>query len=247
VYFDAKLTILVANHHLMDIQTDPGGGILPFAVETRRPGGIIGFDTSCPLSAVGLVWPTVGGMAPDPGGVFRLLRRGIVAMAPAEVPTGNDTGRQLGRVSVGRDGLRAVVWLSGEHDLATKGAVATALADAVAADVDVVVDLTDARFMDACILGVLVHSRGLLADGGWSLTFRGAQGVARRVIEVCGLAGLIEGPVGMGPRQRSAPSALETWVEVPPADSPGQSRRPSGRVGADSDAQCRTVSAAEGP
>jgi hypothetical protein len=42
----------------------------------------------------------------------------------------------------------------------------------------------------------MVHSRGLLADCGRRLTFRGAQGVARRVIEVCGLAGLIEGPGG---------------------------------------------------
>jgi anti-anti-sigma regulatory factor len=67
--------------------------------------------------------------------------------------TGNQTGAEFGTVRVGCDGLRAAVWLSGEHDLTTKGAVTAALDDAVAAEVDVVVDLTDARFMDASILG----------------------------------------------------------------------------------------------
>jgi anti-anti-sigma factor len=155
-------------------------------------------------------------------------------MAPPEVPTGNESGRQL--VRVGRDGSRAVVWLSGEHDLATKGAVSAALADALADEADVVVDLTDARFMDACILGVMVHSRSLLADRGRSLTFRGAKGVPLRVIEVCGLGGLIEGSVGVAPAERAAPSALETWVEVPPAGSSRQSRRPPDRVAAGNDA-----------
>ncbi len=195
-----------------------------------------GRGTSCPLS-VGLVWPTLGGEAPDPGSVFGRQRCGIEAMAPIDVPRGNQTGAEPGSVRLGRDGGRTLVWLSGKHDLATKGAVTAALADAFTADVDVVVDLSDARFMDASILGVMVHSRRLLAYRGRSLTFRGAPRVARRLIEVCGLAGLIEGPVGVAPAERAAPSALETWVEVPPAGNPCQGRRPPGRVAAGNDAQ----------
>ena len=128
------------------------------------------------------------------------------------------------------------MWLSGKHILATKGAVTAALADAFTADVDVVVDLTDARLMDASILGVMVHSRG--SRGPWpepDLSGSAACG-AVRVIEVCGLAGLIEGPVGVAPAEWVAPSALETWVEVPPAGSPCQGRRPPGWVAAGNDA-----------
>jgi anti-anti-sigma factor len=151
-----------------------------------------------------------------------MIAKGMEAMAAEEVLGWTQTGGQLRRVRLGLGGVRSVVWLSGEHDLTTQRVVTAALACAAAAEVDVVVDLTDVSFMDASILGVMVDSHRLLADRGNRLTFRGAQGVARRVIEVCGLADLIEGPV----------NALETWVEVPsgkPADS-ANVLRPNGGV-----------------
>jgi anti-anti-sigma factor len=128
-----------------------------------------------------------------------MMQEGIEAMAATDVSGGNQAGAEFGRVRVGRDGVRAVVWLSGEHDVATKRAVTAALADAVDAEVDVVVDLADAWFMDASIIGVLIQGCWLLAERGRSLTFRGVQGVALWVIGMCGLAGLIEGPAGVAP------------------------------------------------
>lgn len=140
-------------------------------------------------------------------------------MATDEAHTEDRDGGERVGVRAGSDGPGTVVWLSGEHDLASKDAVAVALAKAVALDddADVVIDLTDASFIDASILGAMVRCHHVLAGRARRLRVRGAEGLPRRVIEICEVAELIEKtPVASNDQER-APTALESWVEVPSA------------------------------
>lgn len=159
-------------------------------------------------------------------------------MASAENARGHDDDDlEPGAVRVAADGTHTVVWLSGEHDLATVGLIGTALVEALAVDrCDVVVDLSEVAFIDASTLGALVHGRELLASRGRRLTVRSPPRSPRRVLELCGLAALIEATSSAGTAQdHGAATALGTWVEVPPsaplAGSPPPDQRDSARAG----------------
>ena len=111
------------------------------------------------------------------------------------------------------DGGRSVVWLRGEHDLATVGALFEIVARAIAfGDADVVLDLSAVEFMDASTVGVIIAASELLGRGSRSLVLRSPSRCARRLIELCGLSDLLE-TVDAGPD--GAASALGTWVAVP--------------------------------
>jgi len=87
------------------------------------------------------------------------------------------------------DGVRTVVWLHGEHDLASVGALSGTLAEAVELDdANVVVDLSGVEFMDASTLGVLVSARLALRARSRSLSLRAPSTPAERVLVICGLA-----------------------------------------------------------
>lgn len=143
----------------------------------------------------------------------------------APSPGKDDVGREPVRPQVGRHGDRTAVWLSGEHDIATAALISTALVEAMAIDdADVVVDLADVSFMDASTIGVFAAGRELLGSRDRHLTVRSPQRGPRAVLELCGLAELIEtSPVG--PDGHGAATALETWVEVPPASRPANTPR----------------------
>lgn len=95
--------------------------------------------------------------------------------------------------SEGSEVDRTVLWLRGDHDVATVGGLSELVTDAVAADTDdVVVDLSGVTFMDGSTVGVLVRAHDLLRTCSRSLVLRSPSRCARRVLDVCGLSGLVE-------------------------------------------------------
>jgi anti-anti-sigma factor len=92
-----------------------------------------------------------------------------------------------------RDGDRTVVWLEGDHDIATVFALGDALEKATAdGAADVIVDLSGVTFIGAASVGVLLRGLDNLRRQSRSLTLRAPSRCARRVIEVFGLSGLVE-------------------------------------------------------
>jgi anti-sigma B factor antagonist len=102
---------------------------------------------------------------------------------------------------VAREGDRTVIWLSGEYDLANMTALADELAAAIdLEDADLVVDLTEVQFIDASTFGVLAQAQGLLLQRSRRLTLRNPTRFVRRIIDILGLAQLIDSaPSGGGP------------------------------------------------
>jgi anti-anti-sigma factor len=96
----------------------------------------------------------------------------------------------------------ACVRLSGEHDASTVPLIRRALDAALALDADVVVDLARVGFLGAAPIGELLGARAALLERSRTLTMRAPSRSARRIFELCGLSGLIE---GAGRTQRLAP------------------------------------------
>ena len=94
---------------------------------------------------------------------------------------------------VSRDGDRAVVWLDGEQDIATESILADTLATVTSAcDANLVVDLSGVTFMSTATIDQLVRARNLLLGLSRNLTLRSPSKSARRLLDLCGLAGLVE-------------------------------------------------------
>lgn len=94
---------------------------------------------------------------------------------------------------VSRDGDRTVVWLDGDHDVATVFALADALEQATLVDgADLIVDLSGVTFIGAATIGVLLRVLDNLRRQSRSLTLRSPSRCAMRVIDVFGLTGLLE-------------------------------------------------------
>jgi anti-anti-sigma factor len=67
------------------------------------------------------------------------------------------------------------------------------LARAIAANHDdLTVDLSEVTFIDAGTIGALISGRNRLHGQSRSLRLRSPSGSARRVLEACGLTGLID-------------------------------------------------------
>ena len=100
---------------------------------------------------------------------------------PAEVRVGQAS---LGSVAVQSVDGAAIIVLRGEHDLATVPLVEDAVARARSAG-PVVVDLTDAAFIDSSIISVLVrYSRPADSGRAWSQLALAVppEGVVRRIL-----------------------------------------------------------------
>jgi anti-sigma B factor antagonist len=83
---------------------------------------------------------------------------------------------------------RAVVWLEGEHDIATVSILTDTLTRAISADdADVIVDLSGVTFIDAATVGVLISARNSLHRESRSLMLRSPSRFAGRVLDLCGL------------------------------------------------------------
>jgi anti-anti-sigma factor len=91
-----------------------------------------------------------------------------------------------------RDAAHTVVWLRGEHDISTVGALSETLARAIARDADVVVDLSEVDFMGAATVGVIIRAGELLGLRSRSLAVRSPSRCARRILDLCGRAGLLD-------------------------------------------------------
>ena len=92
-----------------------------------------------------------------------------------------------------RDGDRTVVWLEGDHDIATVFALADALERAMSTNAaDVIVDLSGVTFIGAASVGVLLRGLDNLRRQSRNLTLRAPSRCARRVIDVFGLSSLVE-------------------------------------------------------
>jgi anti-sigma B factor antagonist len=93
----------------------------------------------------------------------------------------------------GGDADRGVVSLRGEYDISTVTALSETLARAIALDdADLIVDLSGVRFMDASTIGVIVRACNILRLRSRTLVLRSPSALARRVLEVCGLAVLVD-------------------------------------------------------
>jgi anti-sigma B factor antagonist len=114
---------------------------------------------------------------------------------------------------------RTVVWVRGEHDLATRDALVAAISRAGHLEhADLLVDLSGLTFMDASTIGAIVGSANRLRSASQSLALRSPSPSARRVLELCGLTHCMH-PAGVpAPRPFGMAAALSSWVEVPPTE-----------------------------
>ena len=127
------------------------------------------------------------------------------------------TGKGERRVYVDCAPAGDVVRLRGEHDLATRAAVAEVIGERVTLGRgDVVIDLSAVTFMDASTVGVIVGARNALRHRDRDLVLRDASSCARRLVELCGLTDLLERPHDR-PAAARRRDALSSWVTVPTA------------------------------
>ncbi|HLF98891.1 MAG TPA: STAS domain-containing protein [Acidimicrobiia bacterium] len=113
----------------------------------------------------------------------------------------------------------AVVWVRGEHDISTVGALTDTLARAIAFDsTEVVVDLSGVQFMDAATVSVIVRTREYLRERQRALVLRSPSTSAKRIFDLCELSDLFD----VSPdAPTSLAEALESWVAVPRSDRHG--------------------------
>jgi len=120
-----------------------------------------------------------------------------------------------------------IIWLRGEHDIATDGTLRRVLTRAIALNnAAIVLDLSKVELMSASTLDVIVKAQVFLQQQSRSLTMRSPSPQVRRIIQICGLDNLLSS----GPDQRDAVAgkALGSWVAVPDAEQVGrQPARPS--------------------
>ena len=88
---------------------------------------------------------------------------------------------------------RTVIWLEGEHDIATVPALADTLARAISGDAaDLVIDLSGVEFIGAATIDELIRCRARLCLQSRTLTVRSPSRCARRLLDLCGLADIVE-------------------------------------------------------
>lgn len=114
-----------------------------------------------------------------------------------------------------------VVWLRGEHDASTSAALSDTIGWAMALDdTNLMVDLSGVQFMSTATLGVIVEARVHLGRRSRSLAVRAPSRCARRLLDLCGLADLVD-PRPATTTGATATTALSMWVAVPVADRAG--------------------------
>lgn len=91
-------------------------------------------------------------------------------------------------IEVVRTAEAAVIVLHGEHDLLTSDELATCLSAEIETSDLVVVDVTDAEFIDASFLHNILRADRLAAENGSQFILQmGTAPIVRRVIEVSGV------------------------------------------------------------
>jgi anti-anti-sigma factor len=118
------------------------------------------------------------------------------------------------------------VWLTGEHDIPTDGALSQVLARAIALGPSaVVIDMSELEFIGTSTLGTIVRAKDFLRRRSGTLTVRSAPPFIRRIIDICGLNELLA-PEEAG---NVAATALGPWVAASgqPAQTSPWGRAPS--------------------
>jgi anti-anti-sigma factor len=101
------------------------------------------------------------------------------------------------------DGAVTVVALSGEADRATLHVVREVLADVIAGEGDVVVDLAQVEFIDTAALRVVLQAREALKGSGRHLTLRSPSRSAGRLLGLLGLGHLAGPPLSIERKEMS--------------------------------------------
>jgi len=134
-------------------------------------------------------------------------------MADAESSCGAVVRRDVAALTTSAAGS-LVVWVRGEHDLSTTRDLWATMARAVALDGDVVLDLSGVEFMDAAIVRVILRTRELLRVRSRSLAVRSPSARARRVLELCDVADLIDAGGVEIERTTGSGEALGSWIAM---------------------------------
>ena len=92
-------------------------------------------------------------------------------------------------LSVEQQDGATVVSVAGEIDMITAPKLRECL---LAAQGDVVVDLSAVSFLDSSGIAALINARSQLDAAGGNLTLRNPKGLIRRALEIIGLADWIE-------------------------------------------------------
>jgi anti-sigma B factor antagonist len=118
------------------------------------------------------------------------------------------------RGSAAGDPERTVVWVRGEHDIATKDSLVVAIAYAGQLEhADVFVDLSGLTFMDASTIGAIVGSAKRLQSQSQSLAVRAPSPRASRVLDLCGFTHLVHHGVVPAVHPSGVAAALSTGVD----------------------------------
>ena len=130
-------------------------------------------------------------------------------MAQYVCPAVSVAASKRGTGPAASDRGRMVVWLRGEHDIASRARLSTTMAYIIGLDdSDIVIDLSGVTFMDASTVSAIVSARQALRLLTRSLDVRAPSPPALRLLNLCGLADLIDTPPP--PVRRQLASALAT-------------------------------------
>jgi anti-anti-sigma factor len=120
-----------------------------------------------------------------------------------------------------------VVRLRGEHDGFTVHELVVTMARAITlGEAELVVDLSEVEFMGAATVGILVRCRALLRTRARSLVLRSPSRSAWHLLDLCGLAGLVDPRPGEPP-PTDADGRQGAWVTIPDADGVERCVEPS--------------------
>jgi anti-anti-sigma factor len=127
----------------------------------------------------------------------------------------------------GQEARPSIIWLRGEHDIATDGDLRRTLARAIAHNnAAIVVDLSKVEFISASTLGVIVAAWNSLRQESRSLTMRSPSPHVRRVIGICGLQNLLSSEVRdrtVGTARKGPGPRVEAHEDEQPGRQPGLS------------------------
>ena len=96
-------------------------------------------------------------------------------------------------VSTAAHGDTIVVQMRGDHDRSSVPALAAVLASAVACETaNVVVDLSEVRFINAATIRVLTAAGDFMSGQGRTFAMRSPTRGARRILDLCGVGCPVE-------------------------------------------------------
>ena len=116
-----------------------------------------------------------------------------MTVSQGQTPSVRNVDGLAGATRVTHDPTCTVVWLSGEHDLATKSLLCDVLALEFAAhDNDMIVDLSEVTFIDCSTVEVLAGGRRWTTEQQRRLSIRAPSRRARRLLDLCRLNEMVD-------------------------------------------------------